>query len=123
MLTLPLSTAHIASVQTAGNGRFRGAFDDGAAIGKEGDFIGLAPELQHKVIMSNIAMWLKAGADLRKVDWPFPLMNLHGVPAAQRNVRPPFPRKMDKVTLVAHSASRAGRRRRNLRLLVRPDVP
>src|SRR5450755_2523021 len=100
-----LSAAHIAGIQTACNGRFTRPFDDGAAIGEESDLVGIVPEFQHKAIMANIAMRLKASADLRKVDWPVPLMNLHGVPAAERNVRPALSRKMDKVTLATTPAS------------------
>ena len=47
--------AYIAGVEAARNRRVGGAFDDGAAVGKEGNLIGLLPELQHEGVVADLA--------------------------------------------------------------------
>lgn len=90
-------TSNVPGVQAASNCRVGRAFDDGTAIGKEGHFVGIVPELQHEVIVPDHAVGLEAAIHLREIDWPLVLVNLHGVATAERNMRSPFSREMDKV--------------------------
>ena len=46
----------IAGIETSGHGRIGGAFNDGAAVGKQRQLIGFAPELENKVTMADGAM-------------------------------------------------------------------
>ena len=89
--------SYVPGVQAASNCRVGRAFDDGTAIGKEGHFVGIVPELQHEVIVPDHAVGSEAAIHLREIDWPLVLVNLHGVAPAERNMRSPFSREMDKV--------------------------
>src|SRR5450755_714790 len=83
-------------VQTTCDGRIGRSFDDRPAIGKERHLVGFAPELQHKLVVADSAMRLKSTAELGEIHRAMALMNLHGVPATQRYMRPTFTRQVDK---------------------------
>src|ERR1700680_3631454 len=87
-------TAHKSRVQTARSSRVGRALDNRPTVGKQRHFVRLAPELQHNRVVTNVAVRLKAVAQLHKVHRPLTLVNLHGIPATQRDVRPPFTRQM-----------------------------
>ena len=89
-------------------------------IGEQRHLVGLVPELQDEIIVADFAMRAQPPVHLCEIDWPLPLMNLDGIPSAQRDVRPPLARKMNEVTLSASAAPGARFGGRNLRLLVRP---
>src|SRR5438477_12217128 len=54
-------------VKAAGLGGVAGAFDDGATIGKESQFIRIAPELEHELIMADAAVRVELAAHLAKI--------------------------------------------------------
>src|ERR1035438_7287729 len=109
-------------VQTTCNGRVGRPFYDGPAVGKERHLVGVAPEFQHKFVVANSAVRLKAGAEVGEVHWAMALVNLHGVPATERNVRPPFACHVNKFSR-AGAASRLGMTRPQLRSFISPNVP
>src|SRR6202521_5724294 len=94
----PRSAAYISRIQTARHSRVGRPLDDRPAVGKQRHFVRLAPELQHKLVVADVAVRLKAVAQFYKVHRSLPLMDLHGVPATQRDMRPPFTRQMNKVS-------------------------
>jgi len=55
----------------------------------------------------NLAVRGQSPCDFGKVDGPLPLVNLHRIATAERNMRTPFTGKMHEVTLLAAAASRA----------------
>src|SRR6185437_3934034 len=115
-------TPDIPCVQAAGDACIGCSLDDGPAVRKQGEFVGIAPELQDKVVMFDCPVGLKAGAHFDEIHWPVALMNLDRIPAAHSDLRTPSPGQMDKVMLLAGLASRTRLGRRNLSLLIAPDI-
>ena len=72
--------------------------------------------------MAHGAVGLEAAIQLDEINGPLALMDLDGVPAAQRNVRPTFTGEMDEISFVASSAAWAGLGGRDLGVLVGPEV-
>src|ERR1017187_9721977 len=115
-------TPNESRIQAARNGRVSRSLNDRPAVGKQRHLVRLTPELQYKLVVPNVAQRLKPRAQLRKIYRPFALVDLHRIPAAHRNVRPPFARQMDEVSQ-ASSTSRPRMNRSQLRPLVRPHIP
>ena len=111
-----------ARVQAAGDRRIRCSFDDGTAIGEEGYFVGIAPELKDKIIVANLAVRGQANSEFLEVDWPLTFMNLDGISAAERDLRAVFPGEVNKVAFNAASAIRARLGRGDLRVIIAPGV-
>jgi hypothetical protein len=120
---LRISTADVARVEAARNGRIGRSFDDGPAVGKEGHLVGFAPEFQDEVVMAHGAVGEQARRHLSEVHGALPLVNLHGVSATESDVGSALSGEVDKVSLPASAASRARSRGGDFRALVRPDVP
>src|SRR5215831_12344162 len=57
-----------------------------------------------------------------QVQGPMPLVNLHGVSSAERNMRPPLASKVDKFAFSASAATGAGTLCPDFRALVSPEV-
>ena len=68
---------HIPRIQTSGDGGVGGAFDDGAAIGEEGQLVGVVPELQHELVVLDGAVRGEAAGDFVEVNGALALVNLH----------------------------------------------
>jgi len=83
-------TSYIASVEAAGDRRVGGALDDGAAIGEKCHLVGLVPEFQDEIIVADEAMRLEAAVHLCEVNGTLALMDLHRIPATERDVRSAF---------------------------------
>ena len=96
--------AYKPGIQAARNGRVIGAFDNGPAIGKERDFIRIAPELQHKRIVLDLAMMSQTAGHLGKVHGTAALMDPHGISSAKRDLRAALTRQMDELMLRARLA-------------------
>ena len=120
---LRISTADVASVEAACNGRIGRSFDDGPSVGKEGHLVGFVPEFQDEVVMAHGAVREQARRHLSEVHRALPLMNLHGISATESDVRPALSGEMDKVSLPASAASGARPGRGHFRALVSPYVP
>jgi len=95
-------------VQTPRHCRVGRAFDNGAAIWEQRHLIRGVPEFQHEVIVTDSAVGLEAEVHLSEVDGPLPLMDLHGIPAAQGDVWAAFSSEVDEVAFAAGSAAGAG---------------
>jgi hypothetical protein len=80
------------------------------------------PELEHEVIVSNYAVRLQSPVHLREVNRSLPLMDLHGIPAAQRDMRAAFAGKVNEVSLPAGPAATPRLLSRNLCMLIGPNV-
>jgi hypothetical protein len=80
------------------------------------------PELQHEVIVADHAMRREPPVHLGEVDRPLPLMDLHGIPPAQRDVRSTLAFEMNEVSLAAGAASGARLRGGNLGVFVCPNI-
>ena len=72
--------------------------------------------------MFDCPVGLKAGSHFAEIHWPVALMNLYRIPAAHGDLRVPSPGQVDKVMLLAGLASSARLGRRNLSLLIAPDI-
>ena len=120
---LRISAADIACVQTARNRRVRRSFDDCPAVGKQGHLVGLMPEFEDKLIVPHRAMRPQTSRHLGEVDRTLLFMNLDGISAAERDVRPPLSRQVDEVSLPACVASRSWPDGANFGALVIPDIP
>src|SRR5258708_21520491 len=94
-------------VQAARNRRICGPFDDGATVGEEGHLVGVATELQDEVVMADCAVRLESAIEFDEVDWALPLMDLHGISAAQGDVRAALSSKMNEVAFAAGATSGA----------------
>ena len=55
--------------------------------------------------MPNHAVRLQAAVHLCEVDGTLPLMDLHGIPAAERDVRASLAREMNEIAVTAGSAA------------------
>src|SRR5689334_5610179 len=78
--------AHEAGVEAARDGGVGSPFNDGAAVGKQGKFVGFAPEFQHEIIVTHRAMRTQALGHLREINGTVALVNLHGISAAKSEV-------------------------------------
>src|ERR1700737_2281093 len=114
--------SYVSCVEASGYGGVSRTLDDGAAVREERHLIRLVPELQHEIVVPNYSMRPQSPVHLREVNRALPLMDLHGVPATQRDMWPAFTREMKKVSLAAGAASRAGFRGRNFCVLVGPKI-
>ena len=69
-------------IQTACDGSIGCAFDDGAAVRKERQFVGLAPEFQHKVVVPDLSVRLQAERHFAEVHRALSLVNLDRIASA-----------------------------------------
>jgi hypothetical protein len=63
------------------------------------------PELQHEVIVADHAVGLETTIHLCEVYGTLPLMNLHGIPATQRDVWARFPGQVYEFAITARAAA------------------
>src|SRR5581483_1285801 len=73
-------------IEAARYGSVSSAFNDGAAVGKQGKFVGFAPEFQHEIIVTHHAMRTQALGHLSEINGTVALVNLHGISAAKGEV-------------------------------------
>ena len=116
------SASHIARVQTSRYGRVSRALDNGAAVGEQSHLVRVVPEFQHEIIVPDGAVRLEAAVHFGEVDRPLALVDLHGIPAAQRDVGPALACKMDEIALSTGTAADARLGGRDFRMLVRPHI-
>src|SRR6266496_1394530 len=114
--------SHKSRVQAACHCRIGCALDDGAAVREERHLVRVAPEFQDEVIVPDHAVGLKAAVHLGEVDGALPLMDLHGISAAEGNVRASFAGEMNEISFAAGAAAAARLCRGNLCVLVGPDI-
>src|SRR5258708_39612926 len=100
----PDSAPYIPGIQTSRHRRIRRPLDNRPAIGEERHLKRLFPEFQHEVVIANAAVRLQPLTHHPEINWAIMLMDLHRVPPAQRNVRPPLARQMRKLPLCARTA-------------------
>src|SRR5882724_1085481 len=117
-----ISATHKSGIQAARDRGIIGSLDDRPAIGEKGHLIGVSPELQHESIVLDGAVGTQPSRHLSKIHWPVALMDLHGVPAAQGDLRSTLARQMDKVTLFAGLAAGTWPGSSNFSLLIAPYV-
>ena len=87
---MPLAS-DVLRVQAAGYGRICRAFDDRPSIGKQGDLERVFRKLQHESVLPHPPVRRQPLAHLPKVDRACMLVDLHRVPAAQRDMWSTFP--------------------------------
>src|SRR5208283_4615794 len=80
------------------------------------------PEFQDEIVMADHAVGLEAAIHFGEVDGALAFVDLHGIPAAQRDMRAAFAGEMYEIPLPAGAAAGARLRRGNFRVLVGPDV-
>ena len=95
---------------------------NGAAVREEGHLVGVEPEFQDEVIVSDRAVCLEAAVHLGEIDGTLALMDLHGIPAAQRDVWTTFAGEMNEIPLAAGATAGMGLSGGDFRVLVGPDI-
>ena len=118
----PASCADIPGIKAAGDGGIGCAFDDGAAIGEEGEFVGIAPELQDKVVVFDLSMRLEAARHFGEVHGALALVNLDGVASTQRNLRAMRSGEVRELAFNTCLAIGTRMRSSNFGVIVGPDV-
>src|SRR5579859_7734059 len=116
------STTYIPRVETSRYRRVRCAFDDGPAVGEKSHLVGILPELQNEVGVADRAMRLQAAIQFGEVDGSLALMDLHGIPAAQGDVRATLAGKVNEVVLAAGAAAGTRFGGGDFSVLIRPDI-
>ena len=92
------SIADVPRVQAACESGIGCSFYNCPAVGEQGHFVWLFPELQDEVSMADAAMRLKTLAQVAEINGAMMLVNLDGIPAAKRNVRTAGSSQMNKVS-------------------------
>src|SRR5512138_3962640 len=115
---LPTLSTYETRVEAARDCGIGGALNDGAAVGEEGDFVGLVPELEHEFVVAHGAVDLQPGAELGEIDGPLAFVDLDRVAAAERDMRTAFTRQVHEVTPGAGAAIGARPRHHDLGTLV-----
>src|SRR5580658_5081534 len=115
-------TPYISCVEAARDGSVGGAFDDGAAVGEEGHFVGVVPEFQDEVVVADPAVGLETAVHFGEVDGALAFMDLHGIPATKGDVRTAFAGEMDEVAVAAGAAVGTRLGGGDLGVLVGPQV-
>src|SRR5450755_499192 len=115
-------TPHKSRVQTSRHSGVSCALDDGAAVGEERHFVGVAPEFQDEIIVADNAMRFETAVQFGEVDRTLALMDLHGIPAAQRDVGAALSSEMNEVPFAAGAAVGPGFRGGNFYVLVAPNI-
>src|SRR2546423_1851364 len=100
--------SHVTRVQTARYGCVCRAFNDGAPVGEESHLKWFMPEFQHEVVMPYGAVGCQAAVHVGEVDGSLPLMDLHRIPAAERDVRTAFASQMNEVAFATGPAVGTG---------------
>src|SRR5258706_16466327 len=113
----------VAGVETAGDRGIGGAFDDGAAVGKQRHLIGIAPKLQDKLIVSDIAERGQTGGDFGEVDGGLAFVNLHRISAAEGDVGSALSLQVYEFAFSAGATLGTGDGGRDFGAFVAPDVP
>src|SRR4030088_948829 len=109
-------------IQTACNGGVVVSLNNGPTVGKKGHLIGITPELQDKCIVLDSAMYSQPSRHFSEIHRAVALMDLHRVPAAQRDLWPALARQVNEFPLFACLAAGARPGSSNLSLLVVPNV-
>ena len=74
--------ANVACVKASGDADVGRSLDDGSSIGEERHFKRLLPELQHEVIVANLAVKAEPAAHVVQVDGSRVFVYLNRVPSA-----------------------------------------
>src|SRR5690349_18440603 len=105
-----LSGADVAGVEAAGQADIGGSFDDGAAVGEDGQLIGPAEEAQAELVGAHLAQGKQAKPQILQVERAGALMDLDGVAAAQADRRPALAVEVGELALSASRTFRVARR-------------
>ena len=82
------SGADVAGVEGAGDGGVGGAFEDGAAVGENGHFIGRDAEAQEEVVVAHVRNGAReALLQGVEIEGAIVLVNLHGIATTHGDVR------------------------------------
>src|SRR5579864_7110419 len=102
----------VAGIETARDGRISGAFDDGAAIGKNSELVGIDAGADREIVGADGRERRQAAGQIGQIHGTKALVNLDRVAAAQADGRAALSRKMDEIAAGAAGAiGIAGRRR------------
>ena len=102
------SGADEASVEGAGEGDVRGALDEGAAVGEEGDGVGWALEAEEEIVEADLTVGGEAVAHGGEVHGAAVLVDLDGVAAAEGDVRAALAGEVGEEALAADGAVGVG---------------
>ena len=101
------SGANEAGVETAGYGYVRGALDNSASVGKQGQCVLSAFKAQKQIVGPDLAVWFEAGFEFDEIDRTAMFMDLYGVAPAERDVWTALTPQMPEVVLPADFAIRS----------------
>lgn len=97
----------VAGVEGSGLGGIRGALDDGAAVGEEGQLVRLTGEFQDIFVVADSSVRLQAGGHAGEVYCLMAFVDLDGIAAAERYVSSGCVIEIGEVSFVAYAASGA----------------
>ena len=101
------SCADKASVEGAGDGGVGGALDERAAVGKDGDLVRPAAETEQQRVLTevgDVGVGEQAVLEVGERDGPVMLVDLHGVAAAECDVRTAGTGEVGEAAMVADGA-------------------
>ncbi len=83
-----LSTQETRVERARYGGVFR-AFDDGAAIGEDGQFVGWDAKAEQEIVVANFRRWRRSetAAEIGEIEFAAALVDLNGIAAAHRDLR------------------------------------
>src|ERR1700683_289557 len=116
------SAPDVTRIQTTRYAGVGCSFNDGPPVGEQRHLIRLAPELQDEFIVPHQTVSFQPLLHLGEIDWPRAFVNLPRVPSAHRAMRAALTRQVHEVPVSARTASRPRSCRRNLSLLIFPDI-
>src|SRR5580698_28775 len=102
------SISNETGVETSSHYGVGGPLDDGAAVRKQRQLIGFAPELENKVTMADGPVRPQAFAHFCQIDGAVAFVDLNGITATKCNVRPAFASQVREFVTVAGRAAGAG---------------
>src|SRR3981189_3276316 len=104
------SGANVASVERSCDAGVAGSFDDGAAIGEDGHFVGWDAETQQETILADLGnRRCDAAAQCREIELPAAFVNLDRIAAAHGQVGLGIAFEIAEVMLHAGAAGRVSR--------------
>src|ERR1700680_1062354 len=111
-----LLNADVTRVERTRHARIASAFDNGAAIGEHGHFVGRDAEAQEETVLAHLGdCWRDALAERSEIELPAPFVDLHGVAAAHRQVGLRFAFEVTEIATHARPAFRIARHAHRLK--------
>jgi len=91
-------------IERSSNRHVGRSLNDGAPVGEQCHRVRRTLEAKQEFVKPDLTVWRQPLTHGCKVDRPMMLVDLHGVPAAEGDMRPSFAGQMSKISFAANSA-------------------